>query len=114
MTKYQYGDVLHYKPSCYLPLYKTGYDPVQVMRFDDKRRRYLCFIFDMDGTSDCWHLGWIKEEDLEPLEMIGETPDYWKNDDGTPKIPANLDTRYFKIYVCDGLDNKLIQNDVGK
>ncbi|NLN80236.1 MAG: hypothetical protein GX132_02395 [Erysipelotrichia bacterium] len=112
--KYKYGDIFHYKPSYYLPIYKTGFDPLQILRFDETRQRYLCFIFDMDGTSDTWHLAYIKEEDLEALEKINEDANKWRKANGSPIVDEDLDTRYFKIYVYDGLELKLIQNDVGK
>lgn len=106
---YKYGDLL-YEINTYD---STGYSPSQVIRFDERRNKYLCFVFDMDGTDDIWHLEYISEDELDYLEKIEDINNYRKKD-GSPLIPKNIDTRYFRIY--DNIKGELflLQKDVGK
>lgn len=109
MNKFKEKDILYYVPT----YNNTGFNPLEIITYDEEKNKYLCFMFDMDGTSDTWHLAYIKEEELDYLININEDKSNFENLIDIENFKLNRSNLYkYNLYDYDNNKFTLIRKKV--
>ena len=108
--KFKFGDIVYYIP--FKEADGSG-NCMQVIRYDEVRKKYLCMEFDSYAPTSFMYLCYAREEDLDYLRNIDPEAEHcYICDDGTPLIPEDFDEYYYDVQDYEGLEQQPIRNAV--